>query len=37
MRKMIDRTEELFGLKPDWIAADAAYGSSGSLVWLSLN
>jgi len=24
MRKMIDRTEELFGLKPDWIAADTA-------------
>ena len=24
MRKMIDRTEERFGLKPDWIAADTA-------------
>ena len=26
MRKMIDRTEERFGIKPDWIAADTAYG-----------
>ena len=36
MRKMIDRTEERFGLKPDWIAADTAYGSSENLVWLAL-
>jgi transposase len=36
MRKMIDRTEERFGLKPDWIAADTAYGSSDNLVWLAL-
>ncbi|WP_291733411.1 IS1182 family transposase [Leisingera sp. F5] len=36
MRKMIDRTEERFGLKPDWVAADTAYGSSDSLVWLTL-
>ena len=36
MRKMIDRTEERFGLKPDWIAADTAYGSSKNLVWLAL-
>ena len=35
MRKMIDRTEECFGLKPDWIAADTAYGSSDNLVWLT--
>lgn len=28
MRKMIDRTEERFGLKPDWVAADTAYGLS---------
>ena len=32
---MIDRTEERFGLKPDWIAADTAYGSSDNLVWLA--
>jgi transposase len=36
MRKMIDRTEERFGIKPDWIAADTAYGSSDTLVWLTL-
>ena len=36
MRKMIDRTEERFGLKPDWVAAVTAYGSSENLVWLAL-
>ncbi len=36
MRKMIDRTEERFGPKPDWVAADTAYGSSENLVWLTL-
>lgn len=36
MRKMLDRTEERFGVKPDWIAADTAYGSSDTLVWLAL-
>jgi len=36
MRKMIDRTEDRFGIKPDWIAADTAYGSSDNLVWLTL-
>ena len=36
MRKMIDRTEERFGLKPDWVAADTAYGSADNLVWLTL-
>ncbi len=36
MRKMIDRTKERFGLKPDWVAADTAYGSSDNLVWLAL-
>lgn len=36
MRKMIDRTEERFGLKPDWIAADTAYGAADNLVWLTL-
>ena len=35
MRKMIDRTEERFGLKPDWIAADTAYDSSDNLAWLA--
>ena len=36
MRKMIDRTEERFDVKPDWIAADTAYGSEDNLVWLAL-
>ena len=36
MRKMIDRTEERFGLKPDWVAADTAYGAADNLVWLAL-
>ena len=36
MRKMLDRTEERFGVKPDWIAADTAYGASDNLVWLRL-
>lgn len=36
MRKMIDRTEERFGITPDWIAADTAYGSAENLVWLTL-
>ncbi|XHY15754.1 IS1182 family transposase ISRssp12 (plasmid) [Pseudoseohaeicola sp. NH-UV-7] len=36
MRKMIDRTEDRFGLKPDWGAADTAYGSSDNLAWLTL-
>jgi IS5 family transposase len=36
MRKMIDRTQERFGVKPDWIAADTAYGSADNLVWLAL-
>jgi len=36
MRKMLDRTEERFGVKPDWIAADTAYVSSDTLVWLAL-
>jgi len=35
-RKMLDRTEERFGIKPDWIAADTAYGSADNLVWLTL-
>ena len=36
MRRMIDRTKERFGLKPDWVAADTAYGASDNLVWLTL-
>jgi hypothetical protein len=36
MRKMLDRTEERFGVKPDWIATDTAYGSSDNPVWLAL-
>ena len=36
MRKMLDRTEERFGLKPNWVAADTAYGSTNNLVWLAL-
>ena len=33
-RKMIDRTEKRFGLKPDWLAADTAYGAADNLAWL---
>lgn len=35
MRKMIERTEECVGLKPDWIAADTAYGGANNLIWLT--
>ena len=31
---MIERTENRFRLKPDWLAADTAYGSAGNLGWL---
>jgi Transposase DDE domain len=31
---MIDRTEKRFGIRPDWLAADTAYGSSENLGWL---
>ena len=31
---MIERTEERFGLKPKWLAADTAYGSGANLNWL---
>ena len=31
---MIDRTEERFGLKPERLAADTAYGSATTLNWL---
>ena len=36
MRKMRDRTDARFGVTPDWIAADTAQGSAGTLVWLTL-
>ena len=35
-RRMIERTSERFGLKPDWVAADTAYGSAENLAWLAL-
>jgi hypothetical protein len=31
---MLERTEDRFGLKPDYLAADSAYGSAESLAWL---
>jgi len=37
MRKMLDGTQERFGVKPDWIAAETAYGSPDNPVWLALN
>ncbi len=36
MRKLLDRAENRFGLKPDWVAADTAYGSTDNLVRLAL-
>ncbi|WP_299971142.1 hypothetical protein [uncultured Roseobacter sp.] len=36
MLKMLDQTEERFGVKPKYIAADTAYGPSDDLVWLGL-
>src|SRR5207344_2900484 len=33
-RTMIERTEERFGLKPERLAADTAYGSAATLNWL---
>jgi transposase len=33
-KTMIERTQECFGLKPDWLAADTAYGSAANLNWL---
>ena len=36
MRKIFDRIEERFGIKPDRTAADIAFGSSDTLVWLTL-
>jgi transposase len=31
---MIARTEACFGIKPEWLAADTAYGSAANLDWL---
>lgn len=33
-RTMLDRVEERWGIKPEWIAADSAYGSASNLAWL---
>jgi DDE family transposase len=33
-RTMIERTEERFGVKPERLAADSAYGSAANLNWL---
>ena len=31
---MLERTEDRFGLKPDYLTADSAYGSAENLAWL---
>ena len=31
---MIDRTEAIFGIKPNWLVADTAYGNAPNLGWL---
>src|SRR5215472_2494687 len=33
-RTMIERTAACFGIKPDWLVADTAYGSAANLNWL---
>jgi hypothetical protein len=33
-RTMLERTENRFGLRPDYVAADSAYGSADNLAWL---
>src|SRR6202522_390651 len=33
-KTMIERTEEPFDIKPEWLAADTAYGSGANLNWL---
>ena len=33
-RIMLDRTEKRFGIRPDWLAADTAYGNAENLGWL---
>jgi hypothetical protein len=36
-QRMIDRTQERFGLCPERLAADAAYGSAENLAWLVMS
>jgi len=33
-KTMIERTKECFDIKPEWLAADTAYGSGANLNWL---
>ncbi|MDE2344656.1 MAG: IS1182 family transposase [Betaproteobacteria bacterium] len=33
-RTMLDQVEQRWGLKPEWVAADSAYGSAANLAWL---
>jgi Helix-turn-helix domain len=33
-RTMIERTETCFGIKPEWLVGDTAYGSAPNLEWL---
>jgi transposase len=33
-RTMLERTQDRFGLKPDYLTADSAYGSAENLAWL---
>ena len=33
-KTMIERTEQRFDIKPEWLAADTAYGSGANLDWL---
>jgi transposase len=33
-RTMIERTQACFGIKPEWLAGDTAYGSAANLHWL---
>jgi len=33
-KTMIERTQERFDIKPEWLAADTAYGSAATLNWL---
>jgi hypothetical protein len=33
-RTMIERTEACFGIRPEWLACDTAYGSAANLNWL---
>jgi hypothetical protein len=33
-KTMIERTEQRLDLKPDWLAADTAYGIGKLLAWL---